>query len=55
MKTSGGGPGLKLEGKIWRQGQQIRTLSSCTTKQNFGRIPILGSYLNFKGPNLGYF
>ena len=55
------GPHIKFGGKIWgkvRPSSQNRrkNLGSSVTKRrkSWGKVPILGSYLKFRGQNLGY-
>ena len=55
------GPHIKFGGKIWgkvRPSSQNKrkNLGSSVTKRSksWGKVPILGSYLKFRGQNLGY-
>ena len=61
MGGGGLGPHIKFEGKIWGKLQpsspnKRKNLgSSVTTKhKRLEKVPILGSYLKFRGQNLGY-
>ena len=61
-RSRGGvGPHIKFEGKIWgkvRPSSQDKrkNLGSSVTKRSksWENVPILGSYLKFRGQNLGY-
>ena len=61
-KVGGGlGPHIKFGGKIWgkvRPSSQSKrkNLGSSVTKRrkSWEKVPILGSYLKFRGQNLGY-
>ena len=62
IRRSGGlGPHIKFRGKIWgkvRPSSQNKrkNLGSSVTKRHksWEKVPILGSYLKFRGQNLGY-
>ena len=60
-RLGGLGPHIKLGGKIWgkvRPSSQNKrkNLGSSVTKRrkSWEKVPILGSYLKFRGQNLGY-
>ena len=63
IRLSGGGlgPHIKFGGKIWGKVQpnspnERKNLGGSVTirHKSWGKIPILGSYLKFRGQNLGY-
>ena len=62
IRRSGGlGPHIRFRGKIWdkvRPSSQNKrkNLGSSVTKRrkSWEKVPILGSYLKFRGQNLGY-
>ena len=62
IRRSGGlGPHIKFGGKIWGKVQpssqnKKKNLGSSVTKRrkSWEKVPILGSYLKFRGKNLGY-
>ena len=63
LGVRGGGLGfhIKFGGKIWGKvrptspNKRKNLESSATTRRkSWGKIPILGSYLKFRGQNLGY-
>ena len=61
MEVGGLGPHIKFGGKIWgkvRPSSQNKrkNLGSSVTKRrkSWKKVPILGSYLKFRGQNLGY-
>ena len=63
IRRSGGGlgPHIKFGGKIWGKVRpsspnERKNLGSsvATRRKSWGKVPILGSYLKFRGQNLGY-
>ena len=63
IRRSGGGlgPHIKFEGKIWGKvlpssPNKRKNLGSSVTRRrkSWEKVPILGSYLKFRGQNLGY-
>ena len=55
------GPHIKFGGKIWGKVRpsspnKRKNLGSsvATRRKSWGKVPILGSYLKFRGQNLGY-
>ena len=59
IRRSGGGlgPHIKFGSKIWGKvrPREEKFAKFCHHKtQKFGKVPILGSYLKFRGQNLGY-
>ena len=60
-EVGGLGPHIKFGGKIWGKvrpsspNKRKNLRSSVTTRRkSWGKVPILGSYLKFRGQNLGY-
>ena len=60
-EVGGLGPHIKFEGKIWGKvwpssQNKRKNLGSSVTKRrkSWEKVPILGSYLKFRGQNLGY-
>ena len=62
IRRSGGlGPHIKFGGKIWGKARpsspnKWKNLGSCVTTRckSCEKVPILGSYLKFRGQSLGY-
>ena len=61
-EVGGLGPHIKFGGKIWgnvRPSSPYKRKnlgrSVTTRRKSWGKVPILGSYLKFRGQNLGYF